>query len=124
MGQVSDKLEKELRRKISLLRLTHTGLFIKLDIDPEYSNLRRYIKMHRAVLDRALIDWFHCKKEIKSQVDSWLDLYNPDFQDACERALLKPEDVLEVFHTVKRLLDGKNNKFKKVGNAKKRRKKL
>lgn len=123
MGIVPNRLEYELSQKLSIHRLACTGLFIKLDMEPEDDLIRREIKLYRAVLDKALTDWFHGSKEIKKDVDDWLDLYNPDFQDACERAFLKPEDVLEVFHTIRRILKGKNAKFKKVRKRKKRPKK-
>lgn len=123
MGILSNKLEKELSRELSIFRLAFTGLFIKLDLDIEDEALRRELKLHRAVLDRALTDWFSDNKEIKKDVTDWLNLQNPDFQEACERAFLKPEDVLEVFHSVRRILKGKNAKFKKVNARKKRRKK-
>jgi hypothetical protein len=125
MGIISDKLEIELSKKLSILRLACTGLFVKIDIDPEDDLIRREIKLYRAVLDKALTDWFRSSKEIRKDVNDWLDLNNPDFQEVCERAFLKPEDVLEVFHTVRRILKGKNARFKKVGGSrkKKRRKK-
>lgn len=125
MGIVSNELENELSKKLSIWRLACTGLFIKIEIDEEDELIRREIKLHRAVLDKALTDWFHNSKTIRKDVNDWLDLYNPDFQDACDRAFLKPEDVLEVFHTIKRILKGKNAKFRKVrkGNKAKRRKK-
>ena len=121
---ISNQLEQELSGQLSLLRLAITGLFIKIDIDEEDELIRREIKLHRAVLDKALTDWFSDSKKIKKDVDKWLDVYNPSFQYACERAFLKPEDVLEVFHSVRRILKGKNAKFKKVNSNKKRTKKL
>lgn len=100
---------------MSLIRLAKTGLFIKLSVNEEYTEIAREIKLHRAVLDKAIIDSFSIVPSIKQDVDDWLDLDNPIFIEACERAFLEPELVYATFKSVKRILQGDKAKFKKFG---------
>lgn len=111
---LSNELEQELEETLSLTRLSFTGLFIKAINENDSVLITKELLLHRAVLDRALIDYFSDNAEIRNDVIEWLDLSNIDFTDACERAFFDPEDVLEIFHSVKRILKGNNAKFKKA----------
>ncbi len=102
--------------------MANTGLFVRIDLEDSEEPIRRELRLHRAVLDRALLDCFSVYKDVRKDVNKWLDLNNVQFQDACDRAMLKPEDVLEVFHSLKRMLKGKNAKFKQLRKKKKKNK--
>ena len=73
-----------------------------------HDELTAEIKLHRAVLDRALLDTFHPDQLIKGDVLKWLDLANPDFILSCERADLEPKLVYELFIQIKKILKGDN----------------
>lgn len=102
---------KYLQEKMSLTRLATVGLFQKLDTD-DANEVKREIKLHRAVLDKALIDMFSIIPKIKKDVDDWLYLDNPDFIAASERADLDPKQVYEIFMLMKKVLIGDHAKFK------------
>jgi len=112
---MDETLKKELRQKMSLNRLAKTGLFQKLPYEHGGGDvsIARELKLHRAVLDKALIDMFAESKETRQDVSDWLYLDNPDFIEACERAFLKPEYVYKTFQTIKEILKGANAKLKK-----------
>ena len=101
---LSQKLLKELTKELSLKRLYHTGLFQRLPNN--HADLTAEINLHRAVLDRALLDCFHIDVPTKKDVEKWLDLSNPDFITSCERADLEPRLVYELFIRVKEILKG------------------
>lgn len=111
------ELKQELEEVLSLTRLAKTGLFQKLSFEHGEGSIiiSRELKLHRAVLDKALVDSFSNKKEIKKEIETWLDLDNQDFIDACDRAMLKPEHVFETFKTIKKLLKGEKAKFRQFG---------
>ena len=98
---------------MSLIRLSKTGLFRRMDFEG-YELVSREVLLHRAVLDHALLDWFSENPEIKNDVDKWLSLDNEDFIDACDRAVLEPKKVFLTFKAVRNILKGENAKFKKV----------
>lgn len=104
---ITQKLISELTETMSLKRLYHTGLFIRLPMNSE--GLEPEINLHRAVLDRALLDCFHPNKEIKNDADTWANLENKDFTISCERADLLPELVYETFIHIKRIFKDKIN---------------
>ena len=112
--ELPPKLRKELRKKLSLIRLAKTGFFKKeesphITIAPE-------LLLHRTVLDKALIDSFSKDDDVRLDVESWLDLSNQDFIACCERAMLEPVGVYKAFHLFKKILRGRNAKFKAFGN--------
>lgn len=115
---MNKELLKELQSTMSLNRLAKTGLFQKLAVDDLDAEILREIKLHRAVLDKAIIDSFSQSEEIRQDVEQWLDIRNPDFREACERALLEPELVFRVFGLIKKVLVGEKAKFKKFGKRK------
>ena len=110
---MNQDLLNELGDKMSLIRLSKTGLFRRMDTEG-FDLVRRELILHRSVLDHALLDWFSENPEIKKDVDDWLDLSNIDFIESCERAHLPPEKVYETFQAVRKILKGDNAKFKKV----------
>ena len=113
-----NELIDELKDKMTLTRLAKVGLFQKLPNDednPIFSECSDEIYLHRAVLDRALVDSFSQSKKIRGDIESWLYIDNPDFIDACDRALLDPKLVLACFKVMKKILKGKNAKFRKFG---------
>lgn len=112
------QLIKELQEEMSLTRLASVGLFQKMGTD-DGPEIAREIRLHRAVLDKALVDMFSPRKRIKRDVEVWLDITNPDFREASERAALEPELVYKVFKSMKEILQGEKAKFKKCGPRKK-----
>lgn len=102
-----------LTKEITLKRLYHTGLFVRLVPDYEDAELVAEIALHRAVLDRALLDQFHPNQEIKQDAVDWLDIENVDFQEACQRADLDHLLVHTVFLEVKKILKGQVNEIPK-----------
>ncbi len=83
-------------------------------------SVRREIILHRAVLDKALVDSFSVYPTIKKEVDDWLRLSNLNFREACERAALEPELVFKTFKIMHELLQGDKGRFKKLGKKKKK----
>ena len=112
-----EDFKQELQKSMSLSRLAKTGLFQKLGYEAGDGSIEVYreIKLHRAVLDKALIDSFSDTKSVKEDVDKWLNLNNREFIEACERALLDPKLVFKTFKVMKEVLQGKNAKFRKFG---------
>lgn len=70
--------------------------------------------LHRAVLDRALIDSFIPDPLFREAARAWFDLSNSDFRDACDRAWLKPELVYQVYKQMHKILQGDRAKFSKM----------
>lgn len=105
---------KDLQQNMSLTRLATVGLFQKLDTD-DGIEVRKEIRLHRAVLDKALVDMFSLIPSIKRDVDRWLHLDNPDFREASERAALEPELVYKMFMLMKQILVGDKARFRKFG---------
>jgi len=99
---LTQELLEDLIKSMSVNRLAKIGLFKKLDII--YEDLYFYIHLHRSVLDRALVDMFSPYDEVRKEVEEWLNLDNDSFIFACERALLEPKQVYEVFKAVKKIL--------------------
>ena len=95
------------------MRLAKTGFFRKAAIDSP--TIERELNLHRAVLDKALIDSFSPRDEIRLEVEEWLHLNNPDFIFACDRALLDPEGVYKTFKLFKQILKGNKARFRKFG---------
>lgn len=108
---LQEKILKELAKSMSLKRLWHTGLFYRLPVPEEHEELTAEIKLHRAVLDRALLDMFHPEDLVRSDVTTWLELLNPDFIEACERADLEPSLVYELFLNVKEIFKDQINEI-------------
>lgn len=96
----------ELKNKMTFKRLSKLGLFQQLPIDPEYLPVKPEVTLHRAVLDKALLDLFVQDKKIKDDVLKWLDIKNPDFLESCKRAVLDPDQVYETFATMRKVIDG------------------
>lgn len=99
-------LEKQLKTIISVKRLARTGFFTKLKTEDD-KYLSSELALHLAVLDRALMDYFHKDPEIKKSSQDWLDLRNLDFLECCERCFLEPEKVFEAFKLIEELNKGK-----------------
>lgn len=108
---------------MSLTRLAKVGLFQKLpqSDDPVFKFCHNEIILHRAVLDRALVDSFSQSKGIRQNVYEWLDIENPEFLDACERALLDPKLVLVTFKIMKKVLVGEKARYREFGKHSKPR---
>ena len=102
---------------MSLTRLASVGLFQKIHTDD--GDVVREVRLHRAVLDKALVDLFSDEPDIKQDVDDWLFMENPDFIACCERAGLDPELVYFVFKHMPKILVGDKAKFKTFGKTKK-----
>ena len=123
-------LIEALQEEMSLDRLARTGLFINIDLE-DCVHTRDELIFLRAILDRALIDYFYppdasYKDEtgrdvfIKQEVVDWLKLDNPDFIETCQNAELSPEKVLKIFKTMELILTGDRGKFKKLGKREKK----
>ena len=106
---LTDTLVKELAKEMSVDRLAKTGLFIKLPISNP--TIHAELKLHRAVLDRALLDLFHPREDIKKKAVRWLDPDNKDFIECCLRADLDPALVYNLFIEIRKILKGDNAKF-------------
>lgn len=116
-----EELLNELQGKMSLTRLAKIGLFQKLKLSGEEpEDIVKMIHLHRAVLDKALVDYFHVLEKHRKAVEEWLHLDNPDFIEACERAVLEPKLVYKTFKLMKNILIGSNASFKKLGPRKKK----
>lgn len=110
------KLIRELKKEMSVTRLANVGLFQKFSYNEIHDEeLKKLVKLHRAVLDKALLDSFSPAKHIREDVESWLYPDNPDFIEACERALLNPKRVYLIFKIMKKILKGKNAQFRQFG---------
>ncbi len=93
---------------MSLKRLYHAGLFVRLPIPEGHEELSAEIRLHRAVLDQALLDLYSKDEGTKEDVELWLDEENNDFTDACDRADLPPKLVYEAFLLVRKIIVGTN----------------
>ena len=118
MTLLDPKLINELQQDMNLDRLAKTGLFQKLAIDPDDEPIKNELKLHRAVLDRALVDSFSEFKTVRREIKNWLSLANPDFIDACDRAQLHPKAVFQIFSAIREVLTGDLAKFRKFGKKK------
>ncbi len=58
---------------------------------------QRAVRLFRAVLDRALVDCFSIREDIRNETREWVNLDNEDYLISCERAMLEPEKVMQVF---------------------------
>lgn len=104
---INKKLKKLLSEKMSITRLTKTGLFKRIPYErsPE-------VDLFRAVLDKALIDYFNPNEETQKEVSDWLSLENEAFVTVCEYALLDPPDVFYIFNLLKNeILKGEKSKL-------------
>jgi len=115
--ELTPKLQKELTKRLSLIRLAKTGFFRKAEIP--HPSIAGELLLHRTVLDKALIDSFSPNEEIQYEVLDWLDLNNPDFIDCCELAMLEPVGVHSAFKMFKEILRGDNARFKGFGTTSK-----
>lgn len=97
-----DNLVHELKGRMTVTRLARVGFFRKLGKVPE--EISREVELFRAVLDKALIDYFSTDRNIQGDVADWLDLSNKDFIVCCERAFLPPDLVFKSFAAVKKVL--------------------
>ncbi len=122
----ADYLITELRLRMNLDRLAKVGLFQKMSFEHDGGSLeiQRELKLHRAVIDRALLDTFLDVPEIKEEAIAWFSITNNDFKRACERALLDPELVIRTYDAMKEILKGENGRFKKLGPRIKKGKRL
>jgi len=111
-------LQKELRKRLSLIRLAKTGFFKKAD--PVHPSIEPSLNLWRSVLDKALIDSFSPHEEVRGDVEDWLDLDNPDFVFVCEMSMLEPRGVEAAFKAFKKILRGDNARFKGFGNNNKK----
>lgn len=84
-------------------------MFQRLPCD--HADLVAEITLHRAVLDRGLMDSFHHDPEIRNDTAVWLDLNGQDFIAASERADLDPRLVFEIFVIVREMFKGQVNKI-------------
>jgi hypothetical protein len=101
---------------MSLTRLAKTGLFQKIRLTgDEPEEIVKMVKLHRAVLDKALVDSFSVVDRVRNNVEYWLKLSNKDFVEACDRAMLEPELVYDTFYLMKEILKGQNATFKRFG---------
>lgn len=107
-------LQRELKKRLSLIRLSKTGFFQKACVDN--FKVEPDLVLWRKVLDKALIDSFSSHKEIKWEVEEWLDLNNEDFLEVCDLAMLEPEGVYAAFEIFKNVLKGDNARFKGFSN--------
>ena len=112
------ELIKELEEDMSLTRLAKTGLFQKMNVDDSIMGDQRELKLHRAVLDRALIDSFSSVERIKADVAKWLSQDSQDFIDCCDRAGLDSDLVYKCFLLMKDILKGRKARFVKFGKKK------
>lgn len=99
---------------MSLIRLAKIGFFKRANIPDGFDLVADYLHLNRSVLDKALVDSFSPNEEVRMEVLDWLDLDNPDFLEACDRALLDEEDVYASFKTLRQLLRGKNARFNTI----------
>jgi len=116
---ITPELISELQSELSLDRLAKTGLYIKLSVSEEDLCIRQELTLHRAVLDRALLDSFLPDPLLKEDAKAWFDLSNRDFRDACDRAWVKPELVYQVYKQMHKILQGDKAKFSKMNNVNK-----
>ncbi len=101
---------------MSVDRLCKTGLFTKLPI--ENLELKPEIMLFRSVLDRALLDTFHPNKKYRHLANKWLDKDDEDFIECCLMAELDPKLVYDLFFEIRKVLKGKNAKFKHFNRSK------
>ena len=106
---LTEQLIEELTKELSLKRLWHSGLFIRLPIVHE--ELSSEITLFRAVLDRALLDLFHHDAVIRDDAKTWLDLKNEDFLESCDRADLDHLLVYELFTTINKIFKNRINEI-------------
>lgn len=112
-ARISKRLQQELKQKMSLTRLAKTGFFKRADVvDPSVS---RELLLHRAVLDKALIDSFSSVDDTRLDVEEWLDINNEDFLFCCDLAMLEPESVFNAFKEFKGILKGNKARFRRFG---------
>lgn len=95
---IAPDLKSLLTDTMTVSRLLKTGLFKKLPSPVE--DIRQDLLLHRAVLDKALLDQFDKHEQYRIQSKLWATLENSDFVEVSERALLDPELVLLVFEQV------------------------
>jgi hypothetical protein len=89
-----------------------------MGLDEGMQSLKREITLHRAVLDKALVDMYNPSPKIRNDAKNWLRLNSKDFITACERAWLEPELVYKTFHIILSMLQGDKAAFKKLGPRK------
>lgn len=106
-------IDKELAKTLSLTRLSKVGFFKLYELPS--SEVEREVFLYRVVLDKALVDYFSNKEDIRKEVEEWLSLDNEDFISVCSLAMFNPKDVYITFKVIKKILRGENAKFKKFG---------
>jgi len=105
-----EQIKKEIGHKIKLSRLSRTGLFNNDKFfGIEDKSVQADVCLHRTVLDRALLDYFHEDNLIRNDVEEWLDPENGEFIDACERARIEPILVYETFLLVEEMVRENND---------------
>lgn len=104
-------LIEELQKKMDLDRLAKTGLFIKLDYTG-YEPIQEELRLHRAVLDRALLDTFYPIPEIRDEAKDWFSLEDDDFLQACDRAMVEPKTAIKLVEMMHTILVGDKAKFR------------
>jgi len=102
LNKIPTELVEELQDQMSIYRLRRVGFFQRLPVDSEIH--RPELEMFRTILDRALIDFFSIREEIRVDVEEWLSLDNPDFIEISTNADLSPEFVYQAFYAVSVML--------------------
>jgi len=106
------KVLKSFKETMSLTRLVQVGFFNAIELPANLKPVERELKLHRAVLDKSLIDCFSSNKQVKRKARKWPCLNNDNFIVCCEFALFEPAFVKDVFFAYRKILRGKNAKMK------------
>lgn len=114
LNRLPKELRRELKKRLSLTRLSKTGFFRKAEVP--HPDIEGELLLYRFILDKALIDSFSPREEIREDVELWLDLNNEDFITICTLAMLDPKGVYATFKVYKNLLRGDNARFKGFGS--------
>lgn len=104
------ELMKEMSKKLSVSRLSKYGFFKLIECPSE--KFYNEIILFRAVLDRALIDVFSKRDDIRRSALRWARMDNKPFINTCLCAGIEPEHVYAVFKTLPKFLKSNLNKRK------------
>lgn len=112
MSSLKPELIEYFKKTMNVNRLSKTGLFKRMSMPENSTNVQADILLHRMVLDRALVDLFSPINEIRQEVKDWLNLNNESFLFSCERAGLEPDLVYKCFEIIEEILkDGGPTSF-------------
>ena len=71
-----------------------------MDLSPDQYWIEPELKLWRAVLDQALLDFMSGTGERKRQAQVWLRGNSADFKEVCEFAMVRPQVAKSVIYEV------------------------